>query len=152
MAQVQHATPIRFSGYAVEFSPFEGGLIACASAQHFGIVGNGRQYVLEVREKGLSVRCEFMTQHGLYDCAWSEDNDAILLSACIDGTVKMWDTTQRSGRPVKACAEHEREVHSVDWNVVRKDVFVSGSWDNTAKLWSPHRDRSIRTFHEHMDF
>lgn len=37
-----------FSGYAVEFSPFEETRLACATSQHFGIVGNGRQYVLDV--------------------------------------------------------------------------------------------------------
>lgn len=32
----------------VEFSPFEDDKLAVATAQHFGIIGNGRQYVLEV--------------------------------------------------------------------------------------------------------
>jgi hypothetical protein len=36
-----------YSGYAVEYSPFEGDKMAVATAQHFGIVGNGRQYVLQ---------------------------------------------------------------------------------------------------------
>ncbi len=37
-----------FNGYAVKFSPFEEGRIAVATAQNFGIIGNGRQYVLQV--------------------------------------------------------------------------------------------------------
>ena len=37
-----------FNGYAVKFSPFEEGRLAVATAQNFGIIGNGRQYVLQV--------------------------------------------------------------------------------------------------------
>ena len=37
-----------FNGYAIRFSPFEEGRIAVATAQNFGIIGNGRQYVLQV--------------------------------------------------------------------------------------------------------
>ena len=47
-----------FQGYSVKFSPFEEGKLAVASAQNFGIIGNGKQYVLHVREfhlKGVGV-------------------------------------------------------------------------------------------------
>lgn len=37
-----------FQGYSVKFSPFEDGRIAVATAQNFGIIGNGKQYVLQV--------------------------------------------------------------------------------------------------------
>ena len=37
-----------FNGYSVKFSPFEDGRIAIATAQNFGIIGNGRQYVVQV--------------------------------------------------------------------------------------------------------
>ena len=43
-----------FNGYAVKFSPFEEGRLAVATAQNFGIIGNGRQYVLQV---WLNVSC-----------------------------------------------------------------------------------------------
>jgi peroxin-7 len=38
-----------FQGYSVKFSPFEEGKVAVATAQNFGIIGNGKQYVLAVR-------------------------------------------------------------------------------------------------------
>jgi peroxin-7 len=37
-----------FNGYSVEYSPFEDDKIAVATAQHFGIIGNGRLYLLQV--------------------------------------------------------------------------------------------------------
>ena len=39
-----------FQGYSVKFSPFEDGKLAVATSQNFGIIGNGKQYVLQVRE------------------------------------------------------------------------------------------------------
>ena len=40
----------QFQGYAVRFSPFEDGKLAVATSQNYGIVGNGRQYVLQARQ------------------------------------------------------------------------------------------------------
>ena len=56
-----------FNGYAVKFNPYDAGggaanangnglaggaRIAVATAQNFGIIGNGRQHVLKVRLMG----------------------------------------------------------------------------------------------------
>jgi hypothetical protein len=38
-----------FNAYSVKFSPFLEGRIAVATAQNFGIIGNGKQHVFEVR-------------------------------------------------------------------------------------------------------
>lgn len=37
----------------------------------------------------------------------------------------------------------------MDYNVVRKDSFLSSSWDDTVKLWTVDRPASVRTFKEH---
>jgi peroxin-7 len=37
-----------FNGYAAKFSPFVEGRLAVATAQNFGIIGNGRLHILEV--------------------------------------------------------------------------------------------------------
>jgi peroxin-7 len=37
-----------FNGYSVKFSPFIENRLAVATAQNFGIIGNGRLHVLEV--------------------------------------------------------------------------------------------------------
>lgn len=41
------------------------------------------------------------------------------------------------------------QVYSVAYNLVRRDCFVSASWDFTAKLWSLGHPHSLRTFEEH---
>ena len=38
-----------YNGYAVKFSPFVENRVAVATSQNFGIIGNGRQLVLQVR-------------------------------------------------------------------------------------------------------
>ena len=41
------------------------------------------------------------------------------------------------------------QVYSLHWNQVRRDTFLSGSWDDTVKLWSLGAPASLRTFGEH---
>jgi peroxin-7 len=52
--------------------------------------------------------------------------------------------------PIRSFEEHKAEVYSVDWNMVEKERFISGSWDDTIKLWHPEVQHSIRTFREHQ--
>ena len=40
-----------FNGYSVKFSPFDDSRLAVATAQNFGIIGNGRLHILQVLEK-----------------------------------------------------------------------------------------------------
>lgn len=40
--------------------------------------------------------------------------------------------------PIRAWKEHSREVFSVDWSNIKKDVFASSSWDNTIKIARSH--------------
>ncbi|EFJ28727.1 hypothetical protein SELMODRAFT_93279 [Selaginella moellendorffii] len=140
-----------FNGYSVEFSPFSETLLAVATSQNFGIIGNGRQYVLQLHPSGgIAELCSFDTADGLYDCTWAEDNEHILVSASADGSVKVWDTAlPRHANPIRSFEEHGHEVNSVDWNLVRKDCFLSSAWDDTAKLWAIDAPRSLRTFAEH---
>jgi peroxin-7 len=42
-----------FSGYAVKYSPFIDNRIAVAAAKNFGLVGNGRVYVLRLTANGI---------------------------------------------------------------------------------------------------
>lgn len=39
-----------FNGYAAKFSPFVENRVAVATAQNFGIIGNGRLHILEVSQ------------------------------------------------------------------------------------------------------
>lgn len=43
-----------FNAYSVKFSPFIPSRIAVSTAQNFGIIGNGKQHVFEVRVGGTT--------------------------------------------------------------------------------------------------
>ncbi|KAL2913915.1 peroxisomal targeting signal 2 receptor [Polyrhizophydium stewartii] len=166
------ARPIRFrtagfNGYAVEFSPFFENRLACASAANFGIAGNGRLWVLRAGPDGAQVERIYDTQDGLFDCAWSEVHENQLVTCSGDGSIKLWDLSlpvrlrmpvppeyvllsAARDFPVRNWAEHKREVFTVNWNLVRKDTFITGSWDYSIKMWNPEMPNSIRTWQEHI--
>jgi WD40 repeat protein len=73
------------------------------------------------------------TQDSLYDTAWSEAHENQIITACGDGSVKLFDISLKNF-PVQSWQEHSREVYSVSWNLVSKDTFASSSWDGTIKI------------------
>jgi peroxin-7 len=42
-----------YNGYAVKYSPFFDNRIACTASANFGLVGNGRLYVLGLTAQGI---------------------------------------------------------------------------------------------------
>lgn len=70
------------------------------------------------------------------------------MTASGDGSLRLWDI-MLNDLPIRAWQEHTREVFSVDWSNIQKDLFISSSWDGTIKLWSPERLRSITTLQAH---
>ena len=141
-----------FACYSVRFSPFDPTLIAISTAQYYGIVGNGRQLICRVApgpQGPIQILRSFDTQDGLYDCAWNEMNQNQMVSGDGGGGIKLWDMNTQDGYPIAMWKEHTTEVSSVDWNLQTKDCFLSASWDNTIKLWTPMSQRSIRTFSAH---
>ncbi|KAE8778279.1 peroxisome biogenesis protein 7 [Hordeum vulgare] len=142
-------------GFSVRFSPFHEHRLLAATSQHFGLVGNGHLLVLDLSAAGpggpgLTPLFSFPTSDALFDCAWSESHDSLCAAASGDGSVRLFDVTLPPAQnPVRLLREHAREVHGIDWNPVRRDAFLSASWDDTLKLWSPDRPASVRTFRGH---
>ena len=136
-----------FAGLSVRCSPFISGRVAICAAANYGIIGNGRLLIQQEAATQLAV---FTTNSALSDSAWSELIDSQCVAACADGSLKLYDlAAQTEGRPLMAFAEHRAEVSAVDWNLVKKDTFVSSSWDGTLKVWDPTRGAAIATFVGH---
>ena len=89
--------------------------------------------------------------------AWSELHENQAVTACGDGSIKLWDITL-DDHPICNWHEHSREVFSVDWNNIQKELFASASWDGSVKIvsrmlltyqWTPERPASIQTIMAH---
>ena len=83
------------------------------AAQNFGIVGNGRQHVFQMAPGGggLVEVAAFDTLDGVYDCAWNEENENILLAASGDGSIKVYDLgLPPQANPLRQFHEHKHEV------------------------------------------
>ncbi|KAF2147547.1 uncharacterized protein K452DRAFT_262116 [Aplosporella prunicola CBS 121167] len=137
-----------YNGYSVKYSPFFDSRIAVAASANFGLVGNGRLYILGLTPNGIVAEKWFDTQDSLFDTAWSEAHENQILTASGDGSIKLFDITL-SEFPIQAWSEHAREVFSVHWNLVAKDTFLSSSWDGTIKIWNPNSASSIATLPTH---
>ncbi|MCJ1249313.1 peroxisomal targeting signal 2 receptor [Trapelia coarctata] len=137
-----------FNGYAVKYSPYFDSRLAVATSANFGLVGNGRLFILGLTPKGIVVEKRFDTQDSLYDLSWSETHENQLIVAAGDGSIKLFDIGLDEF-PVQSWQEHKREVFAVHWNLVGKDTFCSSSWDGCIKIWSPHRPSSILTLPTH---
>ncbi|ELR04402.1 peroxisomal targeting signal 2 receptor [Pseudogymnoascus destructans] len=137
-----------YNGYAVKYSPFFDSRIAVSASMNFGLVGNGRLYILNLTPNGIVAEQTYDTQDSLFDTAWSEAHENQVAVGCGDGSVKLFDISVPQF-PVQSWQEHKREVFSVFWNLVAKDTFASSSWDGTIKIWSPHRPQSLTTLPTH---
>ncbi|KAF4126738.1 hypothetical protein GMORB2_0475 [Geosmithia morbida] len=111
-----------YNPYAVKYSPYYDSRIAVASSANYGIVGNGRLFALGLSAQGIQIEKTFDTNDALYDLAWSEINENQLVTACGDGSLKLFDLGVKDF-PVMNFHEHKREAFS----------------------WSPTRNFSVKT-------
>jgi len=137
-----------FNPYSVKYSPFFDSRLAVASGANFGLVGNGRLYILSLTPGGIVCEKYFETQDCLFDVTWSEQHENQVLTAGGDGSIKLFDMGVGEF-PVASWQEHGREVFSTHWNLLEKSTFLSSSWDGTIKIWTPERKESLMTLPVH---
>ncbi|CAR27756.1 hypothetical protein ZYGR_0N02420 [Zygosaccharomyces rouxii] len=134
-----------YSGYGVQYSPYFDNRLAVASGSNFGLVGNGKLFILDIDPQGRILEFNsFLTQDCLFDVAWNEAHENQVLVAQGDGTLRLFDTKLKQ-YPIAIFNEHQKEVFSCNWNLVGKQNFVSSSWDGAVKIWSPQRKESLLT-------
>lgn len=135
-----------FNAQSCKYSPFYDNKLAVATSANFGLVGNGKLFILSIQNDGMiTVDKTFDTQDGLFDVCWSEIHENQVLTCSGDGSISLFDTNMNN-YPIKKWNEHKMEVFSVNWNLINKSIFCSSSWDGTIKVWDPQRENSIATF------
>jgi len=137
-----------YNGYSVKYSPFFDSRLAAATSANFGLVGNGRLYILNLTPQGIVAEKWYDTKDALFDTCWSEAHENQLLAACGDGSVRLFDLAH-DAFPIAVWSEHNREVFSVHWNLVAKDSFVTSSWDGCIKVYNPNTPQAIATIPTH---
>ena len=137
-----------FNPYSVKYSPFFDNRLAVSAGANFGLVGNGRLFILNLTPNGIVGEKFFETQDCLFDLAWSEQHENQILTAGGDGSIKLFDISVGEF-PIAGWQEHAREVFSVHWNLIEKATFLSSSWDGTVKIWTPERKESLMTLPVH---
>ncbi|CAI5758809.1 unnamed protein product [Candida verbasci] len=141
-----------YNGYGIQYSPFFDNKLAVATAANYGLVGNGRLFILDIQPNGSIINeIAWETQDGLFDLSWNELHENQIVTANGDGSIKLFDS-KVSQFPIMNWKEHQREVFSINWNLVDKSNFISGSWDGSIKIWTPQRSNSIMTLNPSIDY
>ncbi|XP_038132742.1 peroxisomal biogenesis factor 7 [Cyprinodon tularosa] len=136
-------------GYAVEASPFIPNRLACAASQYYGIAGSGSLLVLDQTDAGMFLVRSWDWGDGLFDVAWSEANEHVLVAGGGDGSLQLWDSANQTA-PLRVAREHTQEVYAVDWSQTRgENLLGSGSWDRTVKVWDQNLGPSLVTLRGH---
>lgn len=135
-----------YAGSSVQYSPFLDNRLAVGASANFGLVGNGKLFILDLTPQGTVHEARSLdTQDAITSTAWSEINQNQIAVGGGDGIVRLFDLSTRQALPILRYAEHQREVFGVDWNLVNKTQFASASWDGSIKVWDYQRPNSLTT-------
>ena len=137
-----------FAGYSVKFSPFRQDIFAIATAQHFGMVGNGKLVIANTRGQVLS---QVLTREGCFDVAFSEEADS-LVCACTGGGEVLFFDIAKNAVVSSVPKAHASEASSVDFHGSRRELLVSSGWDQKCNIWDINRLQAgpVLSFHHHQ--
>ncbi|CEI85675.1 hypothetical protein RMCBS344292_00132 [Rhizopus microsporus] len=125
-----------FNGYSLKWSPFFENKLAVATASNFGLVGNGRLFIINMMGDNITVERGYDTQDGLFDVAWSEINEN-----------QLW--SPQAPRSLQTYTEHTHCVYSTSWSPYNPTMLASASGDQTIKIWDTKSPRSMQTIRAH---
>jgi peroxin-7 len=138
--------------HSVSYSPHDSSLLACVSNDMFGMAKSSSLSILKYSENVLIASKFEITEHYksanyLNDVQWSPAEGNILLTACSDGSVNLWnyssDSFNQNRRPYVSETKHTRQVESIQWEPsgMRSYHFLSTGEDSTIKIWSLNQDK-----------
>jgi len=83
--------------------------------------------------------------------ALTDVNDKMFLSGSIDKTLKLWHTgSKQEKNPIRTFKGHNHRITSVAIGL-DGNTIISGSWDESVKLWDLHTGKCLRTLLGHTD-
>ena len=137
-----------FAGYSIKFSPFHRDIFAVASAQHYGIVGNGKLVIGKFGNP--QPLAQVLTKEACFDTAFSEEAESLVTACTGSGEILFYDFSKQKVISSLPHA-HTSEIGSLDFNCVKRELLVSAGWDSTVKVWDVNRLQAgnVSTFNHH---
>jgi len=119
---------------ATKFSPFDPTLLACATSENFGVVGNSLTYFLkfDINTHTCQSLFQIPTKNAVFDIAFSESVQDLLFLAGGDGIIKGCKIGQE--QPIMNLPVHEKEIHSIEINSIIPNLLLTASMDSTMKV------------------
>lgn len=134
-----------FHPQSCKLSPFLDGStqhIAVASAQFFGVAGNGAVSVLSTRlDSGEAAAADdafvltqrWETLDGCFDAAWIEAQPHLLAAAAGDGSCYVFRVA--TDLPIARIRAHDRECVCVASSSAATNLLATCSWDACIRVW-----------------
>jgi peroxin-7 len=95
----------------------------------------------------LAVMQTFDHPDAVFDCSWTEFNDNLLISACGDGSILLWDI--KLGKLASQIGSNLGEVHCVECGFKNPNVFLSSGMDGIVRLWDIQLSKMVLAIPAH---
>lgn len=79
------------------------------------------------------------------DCQFSPIVEHYLLTSCLNGNIKVWDTRMYK-TSVLSFIQHSSDVLTVDWHPTQSNIFCSGGMDRNLFIWNINNNSPILSY------
>lgn len=134
---------------STKFSPFEPDLIACATSENFGVVGNSLTYFL--RFNPVTNQCQVIKQfpspNATFDISWSEKVPDLLVTAGGDGSIRGFRMSQDA--PLFQLPTHQKEINSIECSHMVPHFVLTAGNDSMIKVTDIEASKTVVSMPAH---
>jgi WD40 repeat protein len=128
----------------------EGRLAAFGSSHRLFALGSANRVDVWDLRSNSEQPIETVTTHGDISSLSISPDGSLLIAGEADGTIVLWKMDGRSNTPILKLSGHTDRITGTVVNA-NNTILVSGSWDETARVWDLQTGNGINTFEGHDD-